>query len=119
MPRAFKTKHFAKTAKGFKITDEELCNAIRELELGIFDADLGGDVFKKRLNKNMHRAILLHKAGEYWIFSYVFAKADKSNIKKDELEAFRVLSGEFKRMTVDQLQTLVDKNSLVEICNGC
>lgn len=118
-PRAFKTKHFAKTAKGFSISDQELCDAIDELNQGIYDADLGGDVYKKRINKNLHRAILLHKVGEYWIFSYVFAKSDRSNIKKNELAAFKFLSDQYKLMSVSQLQALLDNGELVEICHEC
>jgi hypothetical protein len=33
-------------------------------------------VFKERLNDNMHRLIVLAKAGEYWVFAYLFAKKD-------------------------------------------
>lgn len=36
--------------------------------------DLGGGVFKKRLNKNMHRSIVQTKGGRHWIFAYLAAK---------------------------------------------
>jgi hypothetical protein len=51
--------------------------------------DLGGGDFKKRLNDNMHRSIVLAKAGEFWVFAYPFAKKDQANIDDDELLAFR------------------------------
>lgn len=54
--------------------------------------DLGGGVFKKRLNKNMHRSIVLAKGGRYWIFEYLFAKKDRANVQGDELEDFRTLA---------------------------
>ena len=47
--------------------------------------DLGGGVFKKRINNNMHRAIILAKAGRFWKFEYLFAKNDRENIKAAEL----------------------------------
>jgi DNA-binding transcriptional regulator YiaG len=50
-----------------------LLKAIRQVALGQAD-NLGGGVFKKRLNDNMHRSIVLTKAGEFWIFAYLFAK---------------------------------------------
>jgi hypothetical protein len=56
-PRAFKTEWFAKAAKKADISDADLCKAIEQVRLGQCD-DLGGGVFKKRLNKNMHRSIM-------------------------------------------------------------
>lgn len=35
--------------------------------------DLGGGVFKKRLNDNEYRSIILAKTGEFWVFAYLFA----------------------------------------------
>jgi hypothetical protein len=49
--RAFKTARFSKDAKKAKIKDIELCLAIQQVLLGQVD-DLGGGVFKKRLNNN-------------------------------------------------------------------
>lgn len=59
--RAFKTAWFAKEARKAKIADEELCHAIRQVMQGQAD-DLGGGVYKKRLNDNMHRSIIIAKA---------------------------------------------------------
>ena len=54
--------------------------------------DLGGGVFKKRLNDNMHRSIILAKGGRHWLFEYLFAKKGRDNIEDDELAGFRVLA---------------------------
>lgn len=62
--RAFKTARFSKDAKKAKIKDVELYLAIQQVLLGQVD-DLGGGVFKKRLNSNLHRSIILAKGGEY------------------------------------------------------
>jgi hypothetical protein len=71
--RFFKTAWFAKAASKAHIDDDELCEAIREVLAGQCD-DLGGGVFKKRLNRNKHRGILLSKSGLHWIYAYIFAK---------------------------------------------
>jgi len=63
--RVFKTAWFAKVAKKARISDKALSKAIGQVALGQAD-DLGGGVFKKRLNDNMHRSIVLAKAGEFW-----------------------------------------------------
>ncbi len=114
--RAFKTAWFAKAARKARIADEELCEAIREVMKGQAD-DLGGGVFKKRLNKNMHRSIILARGGTCWIYQYLFAKKDRANIDEDELEDFRTLAKAYGALSEDQLARLLDDKDLVEICN--
>jgi hypothetical protein len=58
--RVFKTKGFAATASKALITDLALCAAVREANQGQAD-DLGGGIWKKRLNENRHRSIILAK----------------------------------------------------------
>jgi hypothetical protein len=48
--RVFKTRWFSKAAQKALIEDDELCKAIAEVMKGQAD-NLGGGVFKKRLNK--------------------------------------------------------------------
>lgn len=57
--------------------------------------DLGGGVYKKRLNDNMHRSIILAKAGRHWIYAYLYAKKDRENIAPDELSAFKKLAKDY------------------------
>ncbi len=59
--RAFKTAWFAKAARKALIDDEELCKAIVEVMKGQAD-DLGGGVFKKRLDKTGIEAFLSSRA---------------------------------------------------------
>jgi hypothetical protein len=113
--RAFKTGRFAKDAKKAKIKDVELCVAIQQVLLGQVD-DLGGGVFKKRLNNNLHRSILLAKGGKYWIYEYLFAKKDRENIENDELLAFRMLASSYASLTDHQVGQLLINRDFVEIC---
>ena len=62
--RAFKTAWSSKAARNARIGDQSLRAAIREVIQGQAD-DLGGGVFKKRLNDNMHRSIVLAKGGRH------------------------------------------------------
>ncbi len=48
MKRVFKTKTFDRWAKKL-LSDTSLCIAAREIEQGIYEADLGGGVCKKRV----------------------------------------------------------------------
>jgi hypothetical protein len=54
--------------------------------------DLGGGIFKKRLNENRYRSIVLAKGGHFWVCEYLFAKKDRANIEDDELDGFRKLA---------------------------
>mgnify|MGYP000662726479 CR=1 FL=1 len=114
--RAFKTARFSKDAKKSKIKDAELCFAIQQVLLGQVD-DLGGGVFKKRLNSNQHRSIILAKGGKYWIYEYLFAKRDRANIESDELLAFRLLAKIYADLTEQQVDQLLVNGDFVEICH--
>jgi hypothetical protein len=114
--RAFKTAWFAKAAKKALITDAELCDAIRQVMQGLAD-DLGGGVYKKRLNSNRYRSIILAKAGRYWVYEYLFAKKDRDNIEDDELAGFRVLAKAYAGLTNSQLAQLLQDQDLMEICH--
>ena len=115
--RVFKTAWFAKAARKAHINDVELCVAIREAMQGQAD-DLGGGVFKKRLNDNMHRSIILAKGGRYWVYEYLFAKKDRGNIADDELVAFRALAKAYAGLTDEQLEHLLQDKDLTEVCHG-
>lgn len=79
--------------------------------------DLGGGVFKKRLNDNMHRSIILAKGGRYWVFEYLFAKKDRENIADDELAGFRALAKAYAGLTQRQIEKLLQDRDLMEICH--
>ena len=115
--RVFKTAWFAKASRKAGISDKQLCVAIAQAMQGQAD-DLGGRVFKKRLNDNRHRSIILAKGGRYWIYEYLFAKQDRDNIDADELAAFRVLAKNYAELSAGQVTELVKQRFFVEICHG-
>lgn len=115
--RAFKTAWFTRAARKARIRDAELCEALQEVMKGQAD-DLGGGVFKKRLNRNMHRSIILAKGGRYWIYQYLFAKKDQANIENDELEDFRILAKSYATLSVMQVTQLLEHRDLTEICHS-
>ena len=115
--RVFKTAWFAKAAKKASIRDAELCKAIEQAMLGQAD-DLGGGVFKKRLNDNQHRSIILAKAGRWWVYEFVFAKKDRDNISSDELAQFKLLAKSYADLSAKEVQQLIDDHYFLEICHG-
>lgn len=113
--RVFKTRWFSKAARKALIEDDELCAAIADVLKGQAD-DLGGGVYKKRLNKNMHRSIILARARTYWIYAYLFAKKDRKNIDPDELDAFRALADVYATKSEENFDKELAAKELVEIC---
>lgn len=116
--RIFKTAWFAKEARKAKLTDGDLCKAIRQVMQGQAD-DLGGGVYKKRLNDNMHRSIVLAKAGRYWVYAYLYAKKDRENIDADELAGFKKLAKYYAAMTEKEIAIELKNEDLLEICHDC
>lgn len=93
--------------------DTELCRAAQELQKGQGEP-LGGNVWKKRLDKNRQRSIVLNKVGKFWVFVFLFAKKDRENIAGKELEAFKRLSKDYESVDLD---TLTKFGEVQEICN--
>lgn len=116
LERTFKTAWFSKAARKARVADDELCEAIEQVRRGQAD-DLGGGVFKKRLNKNMHRSIVLAKGERFWVYAYLFAKKDRPNINDEELTAFRQLSDLYGRKTDVEIEKELKAQELVEICH--
>ena len=114
--RVFKTSWFTKAAKKARIKDEALCVAIRQVMNGQA-VDLGGGVFKKRLNENKHRSLILARGDRYWVYEFLFAKSDLDNIDDDELQGFRTLAKAYADLSERQVEQLLKDESFVEICN--
>jgi hypothetical protein len=119
--RIFKYKTFVKWAKKQGMSDDDLKKSIVEIQTGLIDANLGGDVYKKRIGihgrgkRSSHRTIILMKIGNKAIFAHGFSKGEKDNIAKNELEGFRVMAKAFLCLNDEQLAVLIDKQSLVEV----
>ena len=115
--QVFKTAWFAKAARKSEIQDTELCAAALQAMHGQAE-DLGGGVFKKRLNDNLHRSILLARGGRRWVFEFLFAKSARANIQNDELVAFRKLARMYAALDESQVIALIASGQFVEICNA-
>jgi hypothetical protein len=79
--------------------------------------DLGAGVYKKRLNDNMHRSIVLSKSAQGWVYQYLFAKKDRANIDNSELQQFRNLAKAYATLTAPKLTQLIAGNAFLEMCH--
>ena len=119
--RIFKYKTFEKWAKKQGMSDTHLKKAIAEIKKGLVGANLGGDVYKKRIGlhgkgkRNSHRTIILMKIQDKAIFAHGFAKGEKSNISKNDLEGFKIMANAFLNLNEEQLNILIDKKNVIEV----
>jgi hypothetical protein len=80
--------------------------------------DHGGNVWKKRLDKNTKRGIVVNKIGDFWVFVYLFAKSDRENIDERELRDFRRLARDYGKAKTADIERMMALKDLMEICNA-
>lgn len=115
--RVFKTKWFNKAAEDAGVSDAEICQVAQALIGGQGD-NLGGNVWKKRLDRNTKRGIVINKVGRFWVFVFLFAKKDRENISNVELASFKKLAATYVDMTSGQIDAALAAGEFVEICNA-
>ena len=119
--RAFKIKAFAKWASGEGLSDDALASAVVEMEKGLIDAKLGGQVVKKRValpgrgKRGSTRTLVAFRQGNKAIFIYGFAKKERTNISDKELRALKMLAKELLIYTTATLTKATKAGELIEI----
>lgn len=75
-----------------------LCEAVREMKAGLYEADLGGGLLKKRIARpgqgksGGYRTLVATNKGDRWFFVFGFLKNVRSNVDEDEEEALKKLA---------------------------
>ena len=123
MKRAFKTKTFSRWARKV-VSDSALCQAAREIEQGLFEADLGGGLCKKRValpgqGKSGSVRTLVAKRHQDSIF--FLAGREKSQAGTDfserEVDAVKLIASGLQRADAQKIEELLAAEILKEICN--
>ena len=123
MRSVFKVRDFTRWMRAVALTDKALCSAVSEMESGLFDADLGSGIFKKRVGlagpgkRGGARTIIATNQGDRWFFVFGFAKNERSNITNRELSALKLLANDLMERTCEELDGLVGRQALWEICH--
>ena len=123
MRRVFKTRQFAKWMRKTDLRDDVLCVAVNEMVNGLVDADLGGDVLKKRVampgrgKRGGVRTLVATRRASRWFFVFGFEKNEKDNVTSTELEALQWLAKQLLDLSVAQMEVAVQDGSLQEICH--
>ncbi len=118
--RVFKTKEF-NSSKEKGLTDKALCTAVREMNQGLIDANLGDHVCKKRVpiegqgKRGGLRTLIAFKQNDRAFFTYSFAKNTRANITKNELKALKKLAKELFAYTDVGLKKAIKVKELFEV----
>jgi hypothetical protein len=119
--RIFKSKWFERFARKNGLTDETLRGIADELEDGVWDANYGGDVYKKRVARRGegksggYRSIIIFRTHKLTYFTYAFPKSEKDDISEKEERRLKADAADILGYTDAQLQMRVDAGSLIEI----
>jgi hypothetical protein len=121
----YKTRWFDRWARKQDLEDLSLCKAVDEMVEGLYDANLGSGLFKKRIarpgqgKRSGFRTLIATNQGDLWFFVFGFPKNERSNIDKDEEEALKKLASELLSLTPADLEKDTLENKLIEVnCNA-
>ena len=121
MKRILKTRTFCRWLRKTLLTDTVLLKAIDEMERGLVDADLGGNVYKKRValpgrgKSGSTRTLIATNRQNRWFFMFGFEKNDKENITQAELAYLQEVAQIFLGYSSDELQLAIAKGEFLEV----
>jgi hypothetical protein len=121
---ALKSKWFARFARREQIPNAGLREAVARAEAGLIDADLGGGLIKQRVARQGkgrsggYRVIVAYRAKARAIFLFGFAKNERENIGKDELQFLRTLAENWLAADAGKIRSEVAAGNLEEVEHG-
>jgi hypothetical protein len=117
----FKIRPFHRWAKKAGLTDINLINAVNEIERGLIDANLGGNLYKKRVatstggKRGGFRTLLAYKNGMDVFFLHGFEKSDRANITDKEEKALKELTDFYLGLSKKDTKIAIANGELVEV----
>jgi hypothetical protein len=109
--------------RGAELTDAVLCRAIREMEQGLIDADLGGGLVKKRValpgrgKRGGARTILATNKEDRWFFLFGFEKNEMESIEPVDLRNLKNYGQVLLRLSQIEMDYYLSEDALKEICH--
>lgn len=91
------------------------------MEAGLYDADLGGGLVKKRVARpgqgksGGFRTLVVTNRGDRWVFVFGFPKNERSNIDKDEEKALKAVAAYLLSLTTQAIGKAQRAGELIEV----
>ena len=123
MKRVFLTRTFTRWMRKTGLSNDAICLAVSEMAQGLIDADLGGNVVKKRIRlsgqgkRGGARTIVATKMADRWFFLYGFSKNERANIDKNELKVLQEVAKELLDLDDQQLTIALSAGEIMEVCD--
>ena len=117
----YKTRWFNRWARKQGLDDLSLCAAVREMVAGLYEADLGTGLVKKRIARSGQgkrggfRTLVATNKGDRWFFLFGFPKNERSNMDKNEEEALKKLASHLLSLTPQALEIVKRDEELMEV----
>lgn len=117
----YKTRWFERWARKQDLSSLALCEAIWEMQAGLYEADLGGGLLKKRIARPGHgksggyRTLVATNKGSKWFFVFGFPKNVRSNIDKGEEESLKKLASHLLSLSPPALAAAERAGELMEV----
>jgi hypothetical protein len=117
----YKTRWFDRWARRQDLSTRALCEAVREMQAGLYEADLGGGLLKKRIARSGQgksggfRTLVATNKGSKWFFVFGFPKNVRSNIDKDEEDSLKKLASHLLSLSPPALVTAQRAGELMEV----
>jgi hypothetical protein len=117
----YKNKSFTQWAAKLGIKDSDLIRTIAEMTRGLCGANLGGNVYKKRISIHSRgksagvRTIIAFKLNDKAFFIYGFSKNKLVNITKKEEEALKYLAKIYFSYDDVQIRKAIKLGELSEV----
>lgn len=119
--RAFKVKVFARFQRKERLSDDALCRALRDIEAGLVDADLGQGLVKQRVARQGkgksggYRTIIAYRSRKRAVFLFGFAKSDKADLEPDELKELVRRGALWLAADNETIDTAIEDERLLEL----
>jgi len=119
--RIFKNIFFNRWSEKIGLENETLKIAIDEISAGLYEANLGGHLFKKRIGlkgkgkRGGVRTIIAFKKEDKAFFMYGFAKNKKANIDEAEEKIYKKLAILLLSYSDDTIDSAIKNKELIEV----
>lgn len=121
MSPILKTRAFSRLAAKFDIPDAALKKAVEEMRAGLIDANLGGNVYKKRVavgnrgKSGGSRTIIATNLNDRWYFLHCYLKKNQADLSPADEEDFKALAHVLLSLSEAALRKVVLDGNLEEI----
>jgi hypothetical protein len=119
--RVFATRWFSRFAKGERISDSRLCEAVERAGKGLLDADLGQGLIKQRVSRpgqgrrGGYRVLFAYRASQRAVFLYGFAKNERDNINARQLADWQARAQDVLAASDDLIEQNIADDHLREV----